>query len=283
MFLTSSIVGSTRTYYEWEVDDNGNNTRPFNFRIVNAGGTSEDLIGGGFYTGQFWIKRDAVDTTTSTISDAAATTSSVQETTTSAKGTTSSVEDTTSSVKDTTSSAEETTSSDTETTETSEVVSTSSGSSFSAASTSMLSTPTAATQSSMPSSTEIESLDDPVQTSIDTPDEKSDDQPNITAIGIGVGIGAGLLVAVLVIATWFFCRRHRRKKNEVGQPHLATPPTFDSKDPRQFHQGWALGPQEMSGTHGIYEFATATKSPVEAASVPVPAWELQGSVVQGRT
>ncbi|KAM0717482.1 hypothetical protein Q7P37_007334 [Cladosporium fusiforme] len=239
------LFGSTRASYEWEVDDNGNNTRPFSFRIVNAEGTNDDLIGGGFYTGQFWVRRESVDTTTSS-------TSSVPVTTTS------SIE---------------------ESTKTSSIASTGSGSSSS--SISMSSTPPVTSSTPLSTPTDIEPLNKPVETAADAPEERSGDGTNTTAIGVGVGVGAGVAVAALIIATWLFCRISRRKKNAKQQQPPETQAMVDPKDTRQLYEAWAQQHQEMQGSQTVHEFFAA-KSPVEANSTPVRAWELQGSVVEGR-
>ncbi|KAI4762619.1 hypothetical protein E4T52_10744 [Aureobasidium sp. EXF-3400] len=59
-------LGTTDTFFVWTVDDYGNNSLPFSFRAVNAEGTVDEQAGGGFYTGQFWIRDDTVAPPSST-------------------------------------------------------------------------------------------------------------------------------------------------------------------------------------------------------------------------
>ncbi|KAI1774450.1 hypothetical protein F4818DRAFT_82857 [Hypoxylon cercidicola] len=55
-------------WYQWEVmSEETNLTEPFVFRIVNARGTSEEKLNGGFWSTSFYIVRNAVASTTSSL------------------------------------------------------------------------------------------------------------------------------------------------------------------------------------------------------------------------
>lgn len=64
--LTLSIAGTTDTSWEWTVVAKPDNNRPFSFRAVNAEGSQDDQLYGGFYTGQFWISEPDSSSTITT-------------------------------------------------------------------------------------------------------------------------------------------------------------------------------------------------------------------------
>ncbi|KAI4728745.1 hypothetical protein E4T49_03527 [Aureobasidium sp. EXF-10728] len=66
-------IATTDTFFLWTVDDLGNNSLPFSFRAVNSAGTAQEQAGGGFYTGQFWI-RDRSETSSVAVQAAVVTT-----------------------------------------------------------------------------------------------------------------------------------------------------------------------------------------------------------------
>lgn len=49
------------THWHWKVNDYGYRHMPFSFRAVNAEGSQNDQLYGGFYTGQFWISDSSTD------------------------------------------------------------------------------------------------------------------------------------------------------------------------------------------------------------------------------
>jgi hypothetical protein len=77
----SSAANTTQTSYDWTVNDLGNNTSYFRFRLINGLGTEEEQATGGFTSGAFWIadqalvNKIAATATTATTATLAATSS----------------------------------------------------------------------------------------------------------------------------------------------------------------------------------------------------------------
>lgn len=274
--LISLPVSSTKTSWEWEVSANGNNSLPFSFRVVNAEGTEEDLRGGGFYTGQFWVRRK--------VDNAGPTKPPVTATKT--------IKLANSSIL------------------TSSVVGLASTSDLAP------STPDSAAASSTPSSirndittTDEPETETPSQSPVDrttnepsqdpTPplssatsepeenEESSGSQPSIIAIGAGVGAGAAIGITALAVAIWMFCRRQRRKRSE-GQQQQYTAPQYmpEMQGSSQIYEAYAPTQNELQAKntrpqdYGIHEFAS--KSPVEVSLTRAPFSELAGSNVDTR-
>lgn len=53
--LTRCPVNYAQSWYNWQVDGHNNLTKPFLFRVVNALGTEEEQLYGGFDSEQFYI------------------------------------------------------------------------------------------------------------------------------------------------------------------------------------------------------------------------------------
>ncbi|RYO98212.1 hypothetical protein DL766_008794 [Monosporascus sp. MC13-8B] len=83
--VATSVQIATTEWYMWEVKtEEANVTEPFVFRIVNAHGTDDEQLNGGFWSTSFFIRRDIlVETVTSTSTSTLITTSSLSSTTSS--------------------------------------------------------------------------------------------------------------------------------------------------------------------------------------------------------
>lgn len=73
MRANAIIAGTTAHWWLWTIDDYGNNSLPFLFRVSNATGTVAQQETGGFDSGEFWIA-DYGDTTSATITASSTTT-----------------------------------------------------------------------------------------------------------------------------------------------------------------------------------------------------------------
>ncbi|KAH0032184.1 hypothetical protein KCU78_g2645, partial [Aureobasidium melanogenum] len=188
-------LGTTDTFFTWTVNDSGNNTLPFSFRAVNALGTIQQQAGGGFYTGQFWIRDDSADnpvatTGTTPQSSANPTTTTTSETSSSVSGGTSG-----STVSTTTST------SSAEITSPGSAKSSTSVSSESPSITSTMSGPTSSSSETSASGT-ITKVTSPAQIQNPNPG------PSTGAIA-GIVIGAVAVLAIIIGVSLFF-RRQRR-------------------------------------------------------------------------
>jgi len=241
-------VGSTKTFWEWDVDDNGNNSLPFSFRIVNAEGTDEELTGGGFYTGQFWVRNESnqVSSISSTVSVVTTSSSTTSSKTTSTR------------------------------TSTSSLFATSGSSPFATSSVSQ------SMSSEMPTTAPAPSLASVENNESDTTEDG--DGTNTTAIGTGVGVGAGIVLMVSAIGVWIFYHRRRRADK---QQHTNPSAMLNSKETDRVHEAYAPSIHQMEARNpypqgeGIHEFAA--KSPVEAPGEQRPFGELAGSGVKHRS
>ncbi|KEQ95499.1 hypothetical protein AUEXF2481DRAFT_5100 [Aureobasidium subglaciale EXF-2481] len=201
-------ISTTDTFYLWTIDDFGNNSLPFSFRAVNAAGTSKEQAGGGFYTGQFWI-RDRSATTTTTTSSA------VPTTTTTRSSAVPTASESVSSTVSTTATTLQSTSAIT----------------ITPVSTTSTTTVSSSASASAPTST--------------TSSSDSSSQRHLV-IGVGVGIGVG--VAALLIGAFVLWRRHnnhkRRKIDEISA--FRADSLGDQKSERSFQMSKRPGPSHLS-------------------------------------
>ncbi|RYP90032.1 hypothetical protein DL770_003877 [Monosporascus sp. CRB-9-2] len=80
--VATSIQIATTEWYFWEVrTEEANVTEPFVFRIVNAHGTNDEQLNGGFWSTSFFIRRDTpADTVTSASTSISSTSNSATPT-----------------------------------------------------------------------------------------------------------------------------------------------------------------------------------------------------------
>lgn len=94
-------AGFTGTSTDWVITCNPNCLRPFSFRAVNATGTQQELLDGGFWSRLYWIRPSASPSSTSSTStqSSTSTSSSSQSTSTKSSTTASGTSSTTNSSK----------------------------------------------------------------------------------------------------------------------------------------------------------------------------------------
>ncbi|KAM0724167.1 hypothetical protein Q7P37_000049 [Cladosporium fusiforme] len=171
------ISGTSKTSFQWNVDDYGNNSLPFVIRAVDAMGSTSDKQGKGFLSGHFWIKNELDSSSLSSTSSLTST------------HTTSTIEATADSERPSETSSTPTTVKG----EGSEV-------SFSAA---------APPQTSTAETEGLESATSPEQPATSTPEPSV----NTTAIGVGAGLGTVILFAIAALVAVFLLRRRRRRRD----------------------------------------------------------------------
>ncbi|KAH0343425.1 hypothetical protein KCU81_g5210, partial [Aureobasidium melanogenum] len=210
-------VGTTNTFFTWTVDDSGNNSLPFSFRAVNALGTIQQQAGGGFYTGQFWIRDDPNTTlvTTETTTHTSPQSSAIPTTTTTSESSSSASSGSSGSTLPTTTS---TSSAGTASPESGK--SSTSSSSQSPSATSTMSGPTSSSSEISASGT-ITKMTSPAQMQSSSPG------PSTGAIA-GIVIGAVAVLAIVIGVSLFF-RRQRRPTTDSRH--------FDSMDMQMAQQG----------------------------------------------
>jgi hypothetical protein len=268
--LTVFPVGTTQTWFEWEVSAYGNNSQPFSFRAVNAQGTAQEKSGGGFYTGQFWVRQE------SSADDKPSSTATTASPTTAASSETPKPETTDQKASDVTSNPPPSSSSSTPTSASQNATSTSDTKDATQTSSSSTTLPAA------PVTTENEAVDTEgktVNNNNDNNTSNSSNDPNTTLLGVGIGVGVGLGVTAASIGVWVFLWRRRRRnrnrnsgsgrKNEADeQGGLRAEKGRDTAPDDEGWYGEAAHRNEKSG--GMRAHVDAFELPPQGAVIEAP-------------
>ncbi|KAL1582914.1 hypothetical protein WHR41_08429 [Cladosporium halotolerans] len=274
------VTGTTQTWWEWEVDDNGDNSQPFSFRAVNAQGTQEDKIGGGFYTGQFWIRREPSASSSPSPTTTAPPTTTANTDISEAKTETDAGDATSEKTTTTTASTAETQTEDTSSEETTNATTTTSQLSkttLPGASSRATNPPStiagSATQSSEPTTVPESASASPTQSG-------SSNLP--MGIGIGVGVGVALVAALIGVFIFVFRRRrrHRRRSQDSRDAQY-----IDRKDHSAYGRSGQHSEELMAQDghskavreyYGAYELPQSSQIPAEAPGGRLDPSELSG-------